>query len=57
MKVKISNSRLYKIRNLLYVGFTSTAISVSMNGGKTTEGTLKIRDKCIKEIMDLLTNK
>lgn len=42
-----------KVRGILFASFGATAISVSVNDGNVTDGTIAIRDKAIKEVLDL----
>ena len=53
MKTIISKSKKDKVETLLYAGFGAIAMVVAMEG-KVDDKAIKIRDKCIKEIMELL---
>lgn len=54
MKTIISKTKKNKIETLLFAGFGAIAMQVSMNNGIVTDGTISIRDKVIKDIMNLL---
>lgn len=57
MKVIISKYKRDKIESLLFGGFGAVAIVVSMNNGNVTDNVITIRDKVIRQILDLLDNK
>jgi hypothetical protein len=54
MKVTISKNKLKKIESLLYAGFGAFAIVISMENGKVTDNSIKIRDKTVTDIIKLL---
>ncbi len=44
-----------KVETILFSRFGATAISVSMNNGKVTDGTIKIRDDGVEEVKALFS--
>jgi hypothetical protein len=57
MKTVISKKKRDEIETLLYAGIGAVAMSVSMSGGNTTDGTIMIRNKVVKQVLDILDNK
>lgn len=55
-KVIISKNKRDKIENMLW-GLTGACFLTATMEGQVTDGMIKMRDKYVKEIMDLLDNK
>lgn len=51
----VKNNLEKQIENSLYSHFGAFGIIISMSNGIITDGAIKIRDDCVKEIKELLT--
>ena len=56
-KVIISKTKRDKIKSLLFAGTGALVIVHSMESGICTDKVIRVRDRVIKEILNLLDNK